>query len=873
MQSVHDELFLIVKRVLELAPENSLPVPLRESLRTPTLAALKSVGDAFLSGRHLDVAEFLFRALEDRATNHTWIAIGLARLATAREDWDTAACAWRNCVNGFPNRVSPGWLNNLARAERKRGHEAAAETVLRQCRQRFPNFTAAAPALANLLQATGRHAEAIDTWEEALRDFSDHAEPGWLIGIAMSLRSLGRLDDAERQMNAMVERFPTSIPGMTRRAVAAERAQDWPAALQRWTACLEAYPHHPRPDWLVGRSTALFRLGEIESAMAGWRETIRRFPDFQPARLRMAGAAREIRRWSVVRQCLTEQIRRFPDLVTADLLGAEAKAILLDGDYVGAAAAIAALDARFPESPLACRMRIELMIMANAGIDALSPCVEEALARFPDDRQILAEYSRVLLGSGRPVDAEMVAQVLERSGNDSYALVARWRVEIDRDGEAALRDTITATINEREWTLQMAIPVANFLLSLWSGWPAPLARRLMEVIVARYPGRIMAVMVLARARIALRDDEGALELIDALPDGCEVLEAMELQAWAAARRGALESSKTLWRQILEKYPFPAVNSPTPALNLVKADQTAKGGVTAFLNVKNEMLHLPEFLRHHRALGVRRFVVVDNSSSDDGPAYLAAQPDVVLYRTGDSFQAAGAGLRWINVLRDRHAAGEWSLYLDADEALIYPGYERVKLDGVTAWLDGEGAEAMGAFMLDLYPARLRNENGEPAPQSAYVFYDADYEWLGQVRAPYIQPVGGVRARLFGSGEYLHKTPLLKQGAGIYVGSHNTTPVRVSGIFGTLLHYKLLNIAARFQPARPGIDGNPFMAGRPPELMRRHVRYAARLPALTKADLRRPGLTRELTDSLTLTAEGVMRAPDAYLAWAGRDAGAE
>jgi hypothetical protein len=84
---------------------------------------------------------------------------------------------------------------------------------------------------------------------------------------------------------------------------------------------------------------------------------------------------------------------------------------------------------------------------------------------------------------------------------------------------------------------------------------------------------------------------------------------------------------------------------------------------------------------------------------------------------------------------------------------------------------------------------------------------------------------VRGRLFQVNEFLHKTPLLRQGAGTYLNSHNTTPLRISGITGAFLHYKLLNLAMRFQPARPGIGGKPFMANRPSDLMRRHVRYAA------------------------------------------------
>jgi len=115
------------------------------------------------------------------------------------------------------------------------------------------------------------------------------------------------------------------------------------------------------------------------------------------------------------------------------------------------------------------------------------------------------------------------------------------------------------------------------------------------------------------------------------------------------------------------------------------------------------------------------------------------------------------------------------------------------------------------------------------------------------------------------EYLHKTPLLRQGAGVYINSHATTPVRFSSVTGMLVHYKLLNLAQRYRPPAPGVSGSPYMADRVPELMRRHVRYAARMAALMDADLRAPGVTLEVGDSMTMADRGLMEAPAAFRAW--------
>lgn len=45
---------------------------------------------------------------------------------------------------------------------------------------------------------------------------------------------------------------------------------------------------------------------------------------------------------------------------------------------------------------------------------------------------------------------------------------------------------------------------------------------------------------------------------------------------------------------------------------------------------NEMRILPEFLAHYRRLGVDRFFLVDDHSTDGSRDYLMAQDDVTLY---------------------------------------------------------------------------------------------------------------------------------------------------------------------------------------------------------------------------------------------------
>src|SRR6188472_4186589 len=52
-------------------------------------------------------------------------------------------------------------------------------------------------------------------------------------------------------------------------------------------------------------------------------------------------------------------------------------------------------------------------------------------------------------------------------------------------------------------------------------------------------------------------------------------------------------------------------------------------VTVCCIVHNAMYFLPAFVAYYRRLGVDRFVVLDDRSTDGTPEYLAAQPDVMV----------------------------------------------------------------------------------------------------------------------------------------------------------------------------------------------------------------------------------------------------
>jgi hypothetical protein len=253
----------------------------------------------------------------------------------------------------------------------------------------------------------------------------------------------------------------------------------------------------------------------------------------------------------------------------------------------------------------------------------------------------------------------------------------------------------------------------------------------------------------------------------------------------------------------------------------RTDQIAPDDILCFLCIRNEARRLPHFLAHHRALGVRQFLVVDNGSTDGSGALLADQPDVSLWQTGASYKASRFGMDWLTWLMLRHGSGHWCLTLDADELLIYPHWQTRPLSALTGWLDTQGRDSLGALTVDMYPEGPVSQGHlkpEDDPLTHLAWFDAgNYQVQVQPRMRNLWIQGGARARAFFAenprrAPTLNKTPLVRwHWRYAYVNStHALLPPRLNQVYatdggeltsGVLLHTKFLpEITARSSEER-------------------------------------------------------------------------
>ncbi len=261
----------------------------------------------------------------------------------------------------------------------------------------------------------------------------------------------------------------------------------------------------------------------------------------------------------------------------------------------------------------------------------------------------------------------------------------------------------------------------------------------------------------------------------------------------------------------------------------------KGEVLAVMVVRNEALRLPAALAHARRLGIHRVVVIDNGSSD-GTAVTARAAGANLIHAPGSYAGSGFGIAWTNAVLDRWGRGHWSLVVDADELLAFPGSDRTGLPELCAHLDAIGSEALPALMLDCFPAgplsRCNYHPGEDLSAAAPFFEVPRLREECVPEFPYRLAYGGLRERLFfpeadpgRPGRWLSqrlynlayrvpplrrqawfrrlaptrsptltKVPLLRwrEGAMLLASTHRVAPMRLGPDqpSGVLLHYKFL-----------------------------------------------------------------------------------
>ncbi len=229
---------------------------------------------------------------------------------------------------------------------------------------------------------------------------------------------------------------------------------------------------------------------------------------------------------------------------------------------------------------------------------------------------------------------------------------------------------------------------------------------------------------------------------------------------------------------------------------------AEPGVRAFLCLRNERARLPFLLAYHRALGVRRFFIVDNDSSDGSADFLLGEPDVHLWHTSSSYRDSVFGVTWAVALMNQFAVDRWALILDADELLVYPGCEQVGLTALCDFLDRQNFRVLPTLLLDLYsdrPVIATTYAAGADPRLVCPFFDAGDYFFNPATGYHH---GGARHRLFTPADAKAEPPIVlskfalrrwRPGPDLDRGVHRSSlpGAKSTEVTGALLHFKFID----------------------------------------------------------------------------------
>jgi glycosyltransferase involved in cell wall biosynthesis len=182
---------------------------------------------------------------------------------------------------------------------------------------------------------------------------------------------------------------------------------------------------------------------------------------------------------------------------------------------------------------------------------------------------------------------------------------------------------------------------------------------------------------------------------------------------------------------------------------------------------NEAHILLQFLEHHRSIGIKNFIVVNDNSTDETAEILDKQTDVTVYKPKIGSSYKRDKIAWRCDLLDLIADQNWVLLPDIDEHFIYPNMDRCDVDCFADQIESEGAEALFTIMVDMYADKpLKEHNFDSGnlieafpyfdnpsdPQSGYRLLPPAKRFLKNFPTPPVCAYGGVRDRIFISKKY-------------------------------------------------------------------------------------------------------------------------
>lgn len=210
--------------------------------------------------------------------------------------------------------------------------------------------------------------------------------------------------------------------------------------------------------------------------------------------------------------------------------------------------------------------------------------------------------------------------------------------------------------------------------------------------------------------------------------------------------------------------------------------------------KNDLNRMRQLLDHYRKLGVEKFVIVDNMSTDGTVEYLKNQAGVDIWLATEKYTSTRRQA-WVNRVLSWYGYNRWYLVVDSDEYCVYPDCETRSIPEMVRYCKEHGYKTVRGVMLDMYAKADVSQLDEVENfREVCCYFDGD----GYYEEPnrFFRVIrGGMRERVMHTPVLLTKYPLFCYEKGVFEESahyRTTYPqnLNVPCLFG-ILHYKFTN----------------------------------------------------------------------------------
>ena len=628
----------------------------------------------------------------------------------------------------------------------------------------------------------------------------------WRREWAKALSRLERYPEAASVYAEMRSRWPGKTAGWTGPAEIAAAQGDWAAAERRWRECITAFGQQSTAGWWQSLAKALLKQNLHAQANEICREAQTRFPS-EPGcwetAARVAAAqgavARCGRAWEAAAarsaadrcgRCYQSGMAAFAR--AARFVDAERLLEQWKGRATGGCAAL-------------LRAEIELLEAQGDFRSALAMVSSPALAPAAGEAFLPAHIARIAFEAGfAPV---RTIELLTRWLSLEAAVAA-----VDESYRDNRRGDDVAEELERRKARPPKSTQAEIRALARGALRTFLNNRTYRRFRSLFQEASVAEIATDRQLRGLR--RIAIRLFPASPLRClldQYFESGAIEPEAAAYASG-------WRVCLPR-PGDSIAASLGALSHERLICATK--------VRNEADVLPHFFSHHMALGVKRFIVVDNGSSD-GLAEVCEHvrdAEITVIEAPYSYAGNRAGMAWINEILEAGLC-DWLLHLDADERFVFPDCEHRSLPDLLDHFDRRGETAAPAFMLDMYDESHRRGELPSGDIEDHELFFARHSILKALRAPYLEVWGGIRFAERDRHPYV-KAPLVRASAGIrYYNAHYVSDCVPAQTTGVLLHYKVHRDRDLVGLAPKAVMAHPRVRDRTIGPIVRHVEFAAR-----------------------------------------------